>query len=56
MKKKHSRKSRKQRLENQEKIWLLRPAIKIPKGQNMKSIRDYNRKREKDIKRFINEH
>jgi len=56
MKKNYSRKSRKKRLENQENIWLLRPSIKVPKGQTMKSIRDYNRKREKDIQRYINEH
>jgi hypothetical protein len=54
--KKKSRQSRKQRLEKQEGIWLISSRIVIPKGFTMKSPRDYSRKREKNIRKFLNEY
>jgi len=54
--KKKCRRSRKQRLEQQEGIFLIPSGIIIPKGFTMKSPRDYNRKRAKNIKNFLNEY
>jgi hypothetical protein len=53
---KKCRRSRKQRLEEQEGIWLIRSRIVVPRGFTMKSPRDYSRKREKNIRSFLNEY
>jgi hypothetical protein len=48
--------SRKSRIERLEKIWLITPRALVPPGKAMKSIRDYNRKREKNVKPFMKEY
>jgi len=48
--------SRKNRIETQEKIWLITPRVHVPPGKTIKSIRDYNRKHEKNVKRFMKEY
>jgi len=53
MKCEYPKKSKKKK---KNKLWLPRPSCLIPAGQTMKTIKDYNRKREKSVKRFINEY
>lgn len=53
LKKRHSRKNR---IENLKKIWLITPRVHIPPGKDMKNNRDYNRKNEKNVTRFMKEY
>jgi len=48
--------SRKNRIEHQEQIWLISPVVHVPPGKTMNSIRDYNRKREKNVNQFMKEY